>query len=183
MMDFLAENIGWLHPPATHFPIVCSILAILAFAVGHWMKKDWLLKSASALWILTFLTGVPSVVLGHLFAHHLGLTTQWSWLPPESALKGQLRFHALLGSLGLIVSAATLWGAVRLAQGKPGPFRLQLILGLATAVLFGAAGHEGGEMVYGSDEDTPSSPRRSRPCRRLSPACRREKLPPLRNRT
>ncbi len=156
MLDFLVENLGWLHPPSTHFPIVCSILAVLTFAVGHWMKKDWLLKSASLLWILTFITAIPAVILGHLFAHHLGLITQWSWLPAESALKGQLRFHALLGSLGLIISVATLWGAIRLARGNTVNFPIQLILGLATAVLFGAAGHEGGEMVYGSDEDAPA---------------------------
>jgi uncharacterized membrane protein len=154
MLDSLAQTLGWLHPPFTHFPIVCSILAVLAFGAGRICKQDWLLKSASALWILTFASAIPSVLLGHLFAHHLGLITQWSVLPPESALKGQLRFHALLGTLGLVVSAATLWGAIRLAQGKSGPFAIQLILGLATAVLFGAAGHEGGEMVYGSDEDT-----------------------------
>jgi uncharacterized membrane protein len=157
MLDSLAQTLGWLHPPFTHFPIVCSILAVLAFGAGRIYKQDWLLKSACALWILTFVGAIPSVLLGHLFAHHLGLITQWSVLPPESALKGQLRFHALLGTLGLLISAATLWGAIRLAQGKSGPFAIQLILGLATAVLFGAAGHEGGEMVYGSDEGTAAS--------------------------
>jgi uncharacterized membrane protein len=156
MLDFLARELGGLHPPATHFPIVCSLLALLAFTVGHLMKKEWLLKSSSALWILTFLTAVPSVMLGHLFAHHLGLASQWSWLPPESALKGQLRLHALLGTAGLGLSLGTFWGAVLLARGKSWPFFLQLILGLAAAVLFGVAGHEGGEMVYGS-EDSPSS--------------------------
>ncbi|HET9869128.1 MAG TPA: DUF2231 domain-containing protein [bacterium] len=162
MLDSLSDALGWLHPPATHFPIVCSILAFLAFAFSR--GRDWLQKSAAALWILAFLTGVPSVLLGHLFAHHLGLVSTWSWLPPASALKGQLRFHALLGSLGLLLSAATLWGAGRLARGKPVSFALQLTLGLFTAALFGAAGHEGGEMVYGGDEApavstaTPPSP-------------------------
>ncbi|HVM33578.1 MAG TPA: hypothetical protein VMU88_10620 [bacterium] len=157
MLDFLARETGWLHPPMTHFPIVCSLLAVLAYGASRFYRQDWLIKSASALWILTFLTAIPSLLLGHLFAHHLGLATQWSPLPPASALKGSLRFHALLGSLGLLASLACFWGALRLAGGKKVLFALQLTLGLLTAALFGAAGHEGGEMVYGDEDEAPAA--------------------------
>ncbi|MGH7738529.1 MAG: cytochrome P460 family protein [bacterium] len=157
MLDFLAQTLGWLHPPSAHFPIVCSILAPLAYLAGHYTKRDWLFKSAAALWILTLLTVIPTLILGHLFAYHLGLTHSWALLPPASALKGHLRFHALLGTLGFLASMGTFWGAIRLAQGKPWPFWGLLILGVATAGLLGAAGHEGGEMVFGSDHDAPAS--------------------------
>jgi len=156
-METLAQWFGPLHPPITHFPIVCSILAVLAFGAGTWKRADWLLKSAAALWVLTFLTAVASALLGHLFAHHLGMTTDWSLLPPPQAMKGALRFHALLGSAATLLAVGTLFGALRLFKRKPWPFTLQLGLGLAVAVLFGVTGHEGGEMVYGSDEESPAA--------------------------
>ncbi len=155
-METLAHWLGPLHPPMTHFPIVCSILAVLAFGLGSWKKAPWLLKSAGALWVLTFLSAIASVLLGHLFAHHLGMTLDWSILPPPQAMKGQLRFHAILGSLATIFSIATLVGALQQVKGKSWPTALQLVLGLAVAVLFGVTGHEGGEMVYGPDEEATS---------------------------
>ena len=152
-METLAHWFGPLHPPATHFPIVCSILAVLAFGMGQWKKADWLLKSASALWVITFFSAIASLGLGHLFAFHLGLISDWSVLPPPGALKGQLRFHALLGTLATLLSILTFIGAGRLVCGKTWPLSLQLISGLVLAALFGVTGHEGGEMVYGSDEN------------------------------
>ena len=117
-LDTLAHWLGPLHPPLTHFPIVCSILAFLALAVGAWGNKDWLLKSAGALWILVFISGVASLLAGHLFAHHLGMATEWSFLPPHEVMKGQLRWHALLGTLGLAASLFTLGGVPRLQIGR-----------------------------------------------------------------
>jgi hypothetical protein len=141
----------------THFPIVCSILAALAFGVGQWKKIEWLTKSSFALWALTFLSAVASLLLGHLFAHHLGMTLNWSILPPPEAMKGQLRFHAILGSLATLLSIVTLVGALRLVQGKTWPLATQLALGIVVAALFGVAGHEGGEMVYGGEDENPSA--------------------------
>src|SRR5581483_3419098 len=147
-MEILAHWFGPLHPPLTHFPIVCSILAVLAFGAGSIQKKDWLLRSAGALWIVAFLTGVGSVLAGHLFAHHLGMMTDWTFLPPPEAMKGQLRFHALLGMGGLVLSLLTLRSAFRLLKGDPVHLGFLFTLGLGTAILFGLAGHEGGEMTY-----------------------------------
>lgn len=154
-METLAHWFGPLHPPMTHFPIVCSILAVLAYGVGSVKKIDWLLKSAAALWVLTFLSAVASLLLGHLFAFHLGMITNWSLLPPPEAVKGHLRFHAILGSLATLLSLLTLAGALRLIKGKAWPFVSMLALGIITAALFGIAGHEGGEMVYGSEDENP----------------------------
>lgn len=156
-METLAQWFGPLHPPMTHFPIVCSILAVLAYGIGAWKKADWLLKAASTLWVLTFLSAVASMVLGHLFAHHLGMTVDWPLVPPPEILKGQLRFHALLGTAATLLSIGTLWGAWRMLQWKPWPFVLQLGLGIIVAALFGVTGHEGGEMVYGPEEESPAA--------------------------
>jgi uncharacterized membrane protein len=156
-METLADWFGPLHPPMTHFPIVCSILAVAALAAGWVKKTDWLLKSAGALWVLAFFTAVPSVLLGHLFAHQLGMYAAWSPIPPETVLKGRLRFHAILGTLGLAASLLTLPGAWRLLRPKPSPSVLPLLLGAAAALLFGLAGHEGGEMVYGAEKAAPAA--------------------------
>src|SRR5581483_2218142 len=151
-METLADLLGPLHPPMTHFPIVCSILAVVALVWGLIKKEDWLLKAAGALWIVTFLSAIPSVLLGHLFAHNLGMYAPWSLLPPDNVLKGQLRFHAILGTLGMTLSLFTLWGAICLLRAKPFSSKLQLFLGLGLAILFGLAGHEGGEMTYGEEK-------------------------------
>ena len=157
-METLVDLLGPLHPPMTHFPIVCSILAVTALGWGMVQKKEvWLFKAAGALWIIAFLSAVPSVLLGHLFAHNLGMYPQWSLLPPDNVLKGQLRFHAILGTLGLGLSLLTLRGALCSLRSKPFSPKLQLSLGLAVAVLFGLAGHEGGEMTYGEEKEPAST--------------------------
>lgn len=155
-METLAQWLGPLHPPATHFPIVCSILAVLAYWVGSVKKADWLLRSAAALWVITFLSAVASLLLGHLFAFHLGMITGFSLLPPPEAVKGHLRFHAILGTCATLVSLFTLTGAWRLVKGKAWPFPQMLALGIITAALFGITGHEGGEMVYGGEDENTS---------------------------
>ncbi len=155
-MEWLSHLLGPLHPPVTHFPIVCSILAVLAFGIGSFKKAGWLLRSAGALWLLSFISALASVLLGHLFAHHLGMTTDWALLPPEEAMKGHLRFHALIGSLGLVFSLVTLPAAWRLLRDDSVSLWFPLLAGLVVAVLFGVTGHEGGEMTYG-EEELPSS--------------------------
>ena len=156
-METLANWFGPLHPPMTHFPIVCSILAVLAFGFGTWKKADWLLKSAAALWVLTFLSAVASLLLGHLFAFHLGMITSWSLLPPPEAVKGHLRFHAILGTSATLFSILTFIGAVKSFKRKAWPSPSMLALGIVTAALFGVAGHEGGEMVYGAEDENPAA--------------------------
>ena len=81
-MERLIDLLGPLHPPLTHFPIVCSILAVMALGWGMKAKEDWLHKAAGALWIVAIVSAVPSVLFGHFFAHSLGLYTSWSPLPP-----------------------------------------------------------------------------------------------------
>ena len=156
-METLVNLFGPLHPPATHFPIVCSILAVAAWGWAMAKNEDWARKAAGVLWILTFLTAIPSVLLGHLFAHNLGMYSGWTFLPPDSVLKGQLRFHAILGTLGLLLSILTFWGAWRSLKGLTFPPKLQLVLGLILTLLFGSAGHEGGEMTYGEEKGPASA--------------------------
>ena len=164
-MEFLSVWAGPLHPPLVHFAVATPLLAFFALLVGLRWKINWLPQAVAALWVVSFLSAVGAALTGHLFALHLGLVTDLSLLPPESALKGHLRDHALAGSFSLFTSLLTLAAAYRTFKGKPFPKGIQLALGLAAAVLFGLTGHEGGEMVYGTEDLPPSSA-----IRQLAPA-------------
>ncbi len=152
-MDTLIHFVGPLHPPLVHFPVVCPILAFLALTARIIWKKEWLAYSAAALWVITFFSAFAALISGHLFALHLGMVPNFSLFPPESAMKGQLREHALLGTASLLFSFLALAAARKIFQGRPWPLGLQLVLGFFLAVGFGLTGHEGGEMVYGLEEN------------------------------
>jgi len=152
MFETLGRFLGSLHPPLVHFAVACPILAFLALVSQIFWKKSWLSQAAAALWILGFLASLAALLTGHLFSIHLGMVSEWSPLPPETAMKGVLRDHALLGTLSTLLSFAALWAAGRTLREKPLPRKLQLTLGFLLAVLFALTGHEGGEMVYESVE-------------------------------
>jgi uncharacterized membrane protein len=152
MIETLSHLLGTLHPPLVHFAVACPVLAFLALASQFFWKKTWLPQAAASLWILGFFAGLAAWLTGHLFSIHLGMVSEWSPLPPETAMKGVLRDHAILGTLATLVSFIALWAARRTFKGKPLSPKLQLILGFLLAVLFVLTGHEGGEMVYESVE-------------------------------
>lgn len=147
-MDFLIQLLGPLHPPLVHFAVASPILAFFALLAQRIWKAPWLSYCAAALWVFTFLSALAALVSGHLFSLHLGMVSQWSFLPPESAEKGHLRDHALAGTLATLFCFVTLWAALRTFRGRPLSPAFQLALGLSAAGLFGLAGHEGGEMVW-----------------------------------
>ncbi|HJT25431.1 MAG TPA: hypothetical protein VJ873_12730, partial [bacterium] len=91
MLETLASQIGNLHPPMVHFPVISSILALFAFICGTYFKRDWLKLTSAWLWVITFLTSFPSVLTGHLFALHLGLVSHFTPLPTAAPMKGLLR--------------------------------------------------------------------------------------------
>ena len=155
-METVLHLLGPLHPLLVHFPVACPILAFLALLGSRFLNKKWLLDSAALLWILTFLSALGALLTGHLFSLHLGLVSQFSLLPPESAAKGHLRDHALLGLFSIGASLLALAAAVRILQKRPWPFPGQMSVGLLTAVLFAWTGHEGGEMVYGPGDISPA---------------------------
>jgi len=150
-VETLIALLGPLHPPFVHFAVACPILAFFAIALQGTWKKEWLGFAAAGLWIFAFLSALAAGVSGHLFSLHLGLESDFSILPPESADHGRLRDHVLWGSGASVFSFLTLWAAVKTFQGKPFSWNVQLLLGLASALLVGVTGHEGGEMVYGSE--------------------------------
>ena len=154
-METLVHLLGPLHPPLVHFAVACPILAFFAVIGQRFWKKPWLSYSAGALWIFGFLAALGALLTGHLFSLHLGMETQWAIIPPKTAMKGHLRDHALLGTFSFLFSILTVWASVKIIRNKPWPSGFLLFLGLTVAVLFGITGHEGGEMVYGA-EDNPN---------------------------
>jgi uncharacterized membrane protein len=139
---------GPWHPPMTHFPITSSILAVFSLWIGFTYEINWLMKTAGVLWIVSFLTAFLSVLSGHLFADNLGMVSRFSLLPTDGPKTGQLRFHAMLGTIGLILSLFMLPGAWKLINGQPVHVMTLFFLGILAAILFGIGGHEGGEMVF-----------------------------------
>ncbi|HVZ80126.1 MAG TPA: cytochrome P460 family protein [bacterium] len=147
-METLSHWFGPLHPPVTHFPIACSLLALLAYLYGRLHSEDWVLRASGALWLLALIGGLTGLVTGHLFAHHLAMLDEWTFLPPETAMKGKLREHVELALTGTLFCAAGAVFAWALLRGrKPNPWAVGLLL-LGSAAFLGLAGHEGGEMVY-----------------------------------
>ena len=150
-METLSHWFGPLHPPFTHFPIACSFLALVAFGWGWWRSQDWLLKASGALWLFSLVSALAAFLTGHLFAHHLGMLTDWTFLPPSNAMKGKLLEHvgfALTGTLLCAAGSGFAWTLVK--GGRPHLWGAGFLLLGATVFLL-LAGHEGGEMVY---EDT-----------------------------
>lgn len=151
-METLAHWFGPLHPPVTHFPVACSLLALVAWSLGTLYKTDWLLRSAGALGLISLAGALAGALTGHLFAHHLGMLSDWVLLPPETAMKGRLREHVELALVGTLFAGGGAWAAWGLLTGqKKNPTFTGIALAGA-ALFLGLAGHEGGEMVYESDE-------------------------------
>lgn len=158
MTGSLLSLLGPLHPPLTHFPIVCSILAVVCLTASWRSPRPWLREAAAWLWVLTFLSGLASGLTGHLFSSHLGFTEGFSLVPSGDVLGGLLRDHVLWAMGGLLASLICLGAARGTLRGKPWPFPVQLGSGLVAAVLFGLAGSHGGEMVYGGGQKVGSVP-------------------------
>jgi uncharacterized membrane protein len=152
-MENLIHWLGPLHPVFIHFPIVCSILAFFAL-LGRslWPKHEWN-QAAAFLWTLTFFFGLLSLFSGHALALQFGILSQWSWIPPDSALQGQLQEHALWGTFSLIFTLILLAAAWKIFRDEAWPHWLNLSLALVLAIAFSVTGHEGGEMVYGFDRE------------------------------
>jgi uncharacterized membrane protein len=148
--------LGHLHPAVIHFPIVCPILALIALVFEFYWRKPWLSQIAAALWVITFFTSIVAFISGHGLSLQLGIVPQWSWAPPESALHGQLREHALWGSFSLIFSLIVLVAAWKIFRNRSWSLSVNLFLGLILTISFGLTGYNGGEMVYGFDH--PSVP-------------------------
>jgi uncharacterized membrane protein len=153
--SFLNEA-AMLHPPLVHFAVACPFLALLALAGEVFFKKAWLSHTAAFLWAMGFLSTLASLATGPFLALHLGLLNAWTLWPPQTAAHGALREHALWGLISGALSLLTLPALLAQTCERPWPLNLRLALGALLAASFLLAGHEGGEMVYGSEGPLPA---------------------------
>jgi len=150
-VEILIHLLGPLHPPIVHFAVACPLLALFALGAQKVFQKQWLGLTAAALWGFAFLAALAAGATGHLFSLSLGMESEFSIIPSGSIAQGRLQEHVLLGSASLLFSLLTLWAAVRTFQERPLPWKVQILVALISAALVGLTGHEGGEMVYGSE--------------------------------
>ncbi len=155
-MESLLNEIAMLHPPLVHFAVACPFLALLALIGEVLFKKPWLSQTAAFLWAMGFLSTLASLATGPFLALHLGLINTYTLWPPETASHGALRDHALWGLVSGALSLLTLPALLAQTRKKPWRLNLRLALGTLLAASFLLAGHEGGEMVYGSEGPSPS---------------------------
>ncbi|HLO99480.1 MAG TPA: DUF2231 domain-containing protein [Fimbriimonas sp.] len=117
------------HPALVHFPVALLIVAAAFEIVGR-KKNDDGLHSASVL-----CNGVG--LIGSLFATISGVLF---WLRAGFTLEGTLLIHLILAVLSTIVGVVAY-----VYRSKPA----YVVIITLSALLVGAAGHFGGEMVYG----------------------------------
>ena len=156
---------GWLelfareHPAFVHFPIAASILLPVALLLSLRPQGEPWLRTARFLGWVALLGALPALASGFLWARGLDLIAPGAWVPhpaPDGpAQVGLLLIHQRLAILGFILALPTV--ALLSLSSANGTRRRWgiLVLALGWSVLWGAAGHWGGQMVFPS---APSSP-------------------------
>jgi uncharacterized membrane protein len=134
--------LGRLHPLVVHFPIGL-ILAGAGFELVQWLRRRPLPSDVGTFCLgVGLLSGLIAVWFGTLNAGHQSITG-------ESA--GILEWHRYSGWAMLAVAAAALLaGRMTRVRNTPGRGGAYAVLVLASALLVGATGHFGGQLVYGS---------------------------------
>lgn len=134
----VSDFIGREHPALVHLPIAASLLLVLS--LGLWCSRgaQWCASSRLLAWT-ALLGGLGAAESGLLWAHSMGLLPPGGFLPIKASLFSTHEALALGGFLPGIVALALV------ERGRP---RAALIAALLWAVLWGAAGHWGGRMVF-----------------------------------
>ncbi len=133
------RRLGRLHPVAVHFPVALIWLA----AIGELLA----LVRRTPLFVEGARFALVGAAVGAIPALAAGLAAGGLPAPGEDAT---LALHRTLGAASTVAILVTL--AVREAahrRDSPGLAKLARVLVLATAILVGAAGHQGGILVYG----------------------------------
>ena len=156
---------GWIelfareHPAFVHFPIAASILLPVALLLSLRPQGEHWLRTARFLGWVALLGAIPALASGFLWARGLDLIAPGAWVPhptPDGpAQLGLLLIHQRLAMLGFILALPTVALLSRSSAAAPRRRRWILVLALGWSVLWGAAGHWGGQMVFPS---APSAP-------------------------
>lgn len=125
------------HPALVHLPITASMLLPIPLALSL-KKPGWNPASRLLAWA-GLAGGVAAVLSGFLWARSMDLIAPGAFLPSHPGL---IATHEWLALSGLCLGLATL---VLIERKR---LRPALAAALVWAVLWGAAGHWGGRMVF-----------------------------------
>lgn len=136
-----------LHPLVVHFPIALLLTATVIEIVNLFLKKDYLGKSSTVLFVVGVVTGIVSYISGdpaEEFAEQ-----KWG-----DVIETTVELHETMALISLIIfgviAVLKLFGK-KLKLNTNLILALVVILGIAGSSTLAYTGHLGGKMVYESD--------------------------------
>lgn len=142
--------IGYFHPAVVHFPIALITVAAASVLLSYFLGQRFASFGYACL-VIGALFAIVSAVMGWSFAEIRGFAS-WDTMLAADATEKQSNefFHRWLGSATAIIGLIVCYLGSRAKQSdgsRPGhAWRIGTIL---LALLVGAVGHQGGELVYG----------------------------------
>jgi len=131
--DWMARE----HPALVHLPIAASLLLPVPLALSL-KRPEWIPAGRLLAWA-GFAGGMAAILSGFLWARNMDLIAPGALMPAHPGLIATHEWLALSGIGAGIISLVL----VEMKQ-----FRPALVAALVWAVLWGAAGHWGGKMVF-----------------------------------
>ncbi len=142
--------IGYFHPAVVHFPIALITVAAASVILSYFLGQRFASFGYACL-VIGSLFAIVSAVMGWSFADIRGFAS-WDTMLATNATEHQSNefFHRWLGSATAIFGLIVCYLGSRAKQSDGSrtghAWRIGTIL---LALLVGAVGHQGGEMVYG----------------------------------
>lgn len=139
-----------LHPLVVHFPIVLLLVATLFELVNLFVKKDYLGKSSTILYVLGVISGLVTLTTGdpaEEFAYD-----KWG-----QGIHDTVELHSTLANVSVIlfaiVAVVKLFGKL-VKMNKTLITALVIVFSLAGSTTLAITGHLGGKIAYLHDQLT-----------------------------
>jgi uncharacterized membrane protein len=126
-----------IHPALAHFPIALLLAAVVADLWTVFRRSETRSRAAAGLYVAGFLAALPTAAAGLL---------AWYTVPHAEAAHGLMIWHPLVALASVILFAVLVVVRWR-ARGTP-PSRPQRALAIGAALLLGATGLLGGQLVF-----------------------------------
>lgn len=137
-----------LHPLIVHFPIALLVTATVIEIVNLFLKKDYLGKASTILFVVGVVTGVASYMSGEPAEEF----AEQKW---GEGIESTVELHETMAAVSLvifgIIAALKLFGR-KLKMNAKLIVGLVVLLGIAGSSTLAYTGHLGGKMVYESDQ-------------------------------
>lgn len=137
-----------LHPSIVHFPIALLLTATVIEVINLFLKKEYLFKTSTILFVTGFVTGLVSFMTGD--AAEEFAEQKWG-----EVIESTVELHENMALLSLIlfgaISILKLFGQ-KLKINTKWIVTLVVILGIIGSSTLAYTGHLGGKMVYESEK-------------------------------